>query len=82
MKVYRGVEVQLYTLLLILAVNKGEELASHYDCSGSGKIAPRSHLIRGWVGSRAGLDNLEKRKSLACWESKDSSIQPTAWSLC
>jgi hypothetical protein len=34
----------------------------------SGEIAPRTHWIEGWVGPRAGLDAVEKRKILPCRE--------------
>jgi hypothetical protein len=41
MKVYRGVEVQLHALI-ILAVNEGEQSASHYGHSASGKMPPEA----------------------------------------
>jgi hypothetical protein len=31
--------------------------------------APSTHWIGGWVGPRVGLDAVEKRKILHCWES-------------
>jgi hypothetical protein len=34
-----------------------------------GERAPGSHWIGGWIGPRAGLDAVEKRKSLHCRES-------------
>jgi hypothetical protein len=38
-----------------------------------------SHCIRGWVGSRADLDSVKKRKvSFSCWESNhDTSVVQT-----
>jgi hypothetical protein len=38
------------------------------------EIVPGTHWIGGWVGPRAGLDAMEKRKiSFPCWESNPGS---------
>jgi hypothetical protein len=36
------------------------------ECSASrpGRFTPGTHWIRGWVGPRAGLDNVKKKKNL------------------
>jgi hypothetical protein len=55
MNMYRGVEVQLHALLT-LAVHESEQSALCYGHFTSQKMAPRIHLIRGWVVSSASLD--------------------------
>jgi hypothetical protein len=43
------------------------------------KRAPRTHWIGGWVGPRAGLDVVVKRKTPStCWDSNPPIIQPVA----
>jgi hypothetical protein len=61
MKGYWGVEVPLHTFLTS-ALDGGEWSASH-----PGRFAPRegftgTHWIGGWVGPRAGLDAVGRRK--------------------
>lgn len=38
-------------------------------CFSSREIAPSLHLIGSWVGPRDGLNAVERRKILPCWES-------------
>jgi hypothetical protein len=59
MKVYGRVEVMLHASLA-MALDANEWSASHPDCFTLGK-APGTHWI-GWMGPRAGLDAVEKRK--------------------
>jgi hypothetical protein len=62
----------------VWALDGGERSAS---CSGlftPGEIVPGTHWIEGWVGPRASLDTVEKRKiSCPCQES-NLAIQPIA----
>jgi hypothetical protein len=51
MKVYGGVDAQIHIFLTSALV-------------GGEWSAPGTHLIGGWVGPRAGLDEVEKRKFL------------------
>jgi len=48
-------------VFLISALGGGEGSASHYDCCITGEGAPGAHV--GWVGPRAGLDAVTKRKN-------------------
>jgi hypothetical protein len=61
MKTYGGVDVQIH-VFLTLALVGGE-----WSASRPGRFTPEervsgTHWIRGWVGPRAGLGNMEKRK--------------------
>jgi hypothetical protein len=60
-----------YSYTILTSVLDGSELsASRHDRFTPGGRAPGIHCIGGWVGPRAGLDNVEKRKmSYPCWES-------------
>jgi hypothetical protein len=54
----------------------------HSPCSFTPReAAPRIHCIGGWVGTGAGLDDVEKRK-ISCpyreWNLDSSAIQPAA----
>jgi hypothetical protein len=58
MKVYGGVDVYIHILLtLALVVDEWSALLP-------GRFNPRTHWIGGWVGPRAGLDEMEKRELL------------------
>jgi hypothetical protein len=46
------------------ALDGGEWSASRPDRFTPGEIAPGTHWIGGWVGPRAGLDDMEKWKFL------------------
>jgi hypothetical protein len=61
MKAYGGVDVQSH-IFLTLALTGGEWSASHPCRFNPGERAPGTHWIGGWVGHRAGLNNVEKRK--------------------
>jgi hypothetical protein len=63
MKAYGGVAVQIH-ISLILALAGGEWSASRPGRFTPGERAPGIHWIGGWVGHRAVLDDLEKRKFL------------------
>jgi hypothetical protein len=54
MKAYGGVDVQIH-IFLTLALPWGERSASR-----TGHFTPGTHLIRGWVDLRAGLEDVEK----------------------
>jgi hypothetical protein len=45
-----------------LALDGGEWSASHPSCFTRRERAPGTHWIGGWVGSRASLDTVVKRK--------------------
>jgi hypothetical protein len=67
-----------YTILNI-GTNGGEWSDSRAGRFTSGKIAPGSYCIGRWVGPRAGLDAINKRKSLSPAEKqKPSVVQPVA----
>jgi hypothetical protein len=59
MKAYGGVDVEIH-IFLISALAGGEWSASCPCYFNPGERAPGTH----WMGPRAGLDNMEKRKSL------------------
>jgi hypothetical protein len=54
---------------LTSALDGGEWSASRPCRFAPGKGAPVTHWIGNWVGSRVGLDAVEKRKNLHCRES-------------
>jgi hypothetical protein len=56
--------------LLTWALDGGEWSASRPCRLTPPKRVPDSHWIEGWVVPRAGLDVVEKRKNLHCWDSK------------
>jgi hypothetical protein len=59
MKAYGGVDV-LTHVFLTSAVDGGEWSASLPGRFTPGERAAGTHWIAGWVGSRAGLDDMEK----------------------
>jgi hypothetical protein len=63
MKAYGGMDVQIHIFLTSAPV-RGEWSASRPGRFTDGERAPGTHLIGGWVGLRAGLENVEKRKFL------------------
>jgi hypothetical protein len=63
MKVYAGLDVSIHSFLTSAFVG-GELSASRPDRFTPGERAPGNHWIGGWVGPRAGLDDVEKRKFL------------------
>jgi hypothetical protein len=59
---------------IILTLNGGVRSASLSDRFNIGKIAPGTHWIENYLGPKAGLEAIQKRKIL-CRESKhDSSV--------
>jgi hypothetical protein len=58
MKAYRGVDVQTHIFLTSALV--GGDWSAAWPC----RFTPGTHWIGGWVGPRAGLDYVEKRKFL------------------
>jgi hypothetical protein len=64
MKTYEGVDVQV-KFFLTSALVRGEWSASRPCRFTPGEKAADTHYIGGWVGPRAGLDDVEKRKFLA-----------------
>jgi hypothetical protein len=79
MKACGGVDVWT-RIFLTSALVVGEWAASHPDRVTPGERATGTHWIGGWVGPRAGLDKVEKRKFLPVLESNSdpSVIQPVA----
>jgi hypothetical protein len=63
MKTYGGVDIYIHIFLTSAPVG-GEWSASRPGRFTPGERAPGTHWIGGWVGPRAGLDNVEKRKFL------------------
>jgi hypothetical protein len=63
MKAYGGVDVQI-NVFLTSALVGGEWSVSRPGRFTPEERAPGIHWIGGWVGSRAGLDDMEKRKFL------------------
>jgi hypothetical protein len=63
MKEYGGVDVQIH-IFLTSALAGGECSASRPGRFIPGEGAPRTHWIGGWVDTRAGLDDVKKRKFL------------------
>jgi hypothetical protein len=64
MKTYGWMEVYLHAFLTS-ALDGGELSASSYGSFTPGERVPNTHCIGSWVGSRAGLDAVVKRKILA-----------------
>jgi hypothetical protein len=63
MKAEGGEDVWIHTFLTS-ALDGGEWTASHPGRFTPGERAPGTHWIGGWVGPRADLDDVEKRKFL------------------
>jgi hypothetical protein len=63
MKAYGGVDVQIH-IFLNSALAGGEWSASRPGRFTPGERAPGTHWTGGWVDSRTGLDDVEKRKFL------------------
>jgi hypothetical protein len=61
MKAYGGVDVCIH-IILTSALAGGEWSASRPCRLTPGERVPGTHWIGGWVGPRAGLDDVEKRK--------------------
>jgi hypothetical protein len=63
MMAYGGVDVKIHVFLTSVLVG-GEWSASRPCLFTPEERAPDTHWIKGWVGPRAGLDEVEKRKFL------------------
>jgi hypothetical protein len=63
MKAYGGVPVQIH-IFLTSALVGGEWSASRHRHFDPRERAPGTHWIGGWVGPRASLDDMEKKKFL------------------
>jgi hypothetical protein len=63
MKAYGGVDIQIHVFLTSALVG-GEWSASRPSRFTPGERATGTHWIGGWVGPRAGLDDVGKRKFL------------------
>jgi hypothetical protein len=63
MKEYGGVDVLIH-IFLTAALVRGEWSASRPCRFTPGERAPGTHWVWGWVGPRAGLNDVEKRKFL------------------
>jgi hypothetical protein len=63
MKTYVGVDVQIHVILT--SPLAGDEWSASRPCRFTPRERARGiHWIGGWVGPRAGLDDVEKRKFL------------------
>jgi hypothetical protein len=63
MKAYGGVDIQ--SQVLLTSVLGGGEWSASRPCRfTTGQRAPDTHCRGGWLGPRAGLDEVEKRKLL------------------
>jgi hypothetical protein len=69
MKTYWRVDVQIH-IILTSALVEGEWSASRPDRFTLWERAPSTHWIGDWMGSRAGLDDVEKKKNLAPTETR------------
>jgi hypothetical protein len=63
MNAYGGVDVWIH-IFLTSALAGGEWSVSRPGRFTPGERAPGTHWVGGWVGPRAGLDDVEKRKFL------------------
>jgi hypothetical protein len=72
MKAYRGVDVLIH-IFLTSSLAGGEWSASRTGCFTHG-----TRWIGGWVGPRAGLDDVEKRKflTLPLFEQQGTFLNP------
>jgi hypothetical protein len=82
MKAYGGVDVQSH-LLLTSALGGSEWSASRYGRFTSGERAPCTRSIRGWVGLRTCLDDMQKKEILPYRDSNTdpSTVQPIILSV-
>jgi hypothetical protein len=78
MKTYGGVDVEI-NVFLTSALVGGEWSASRSCRFTPGERAPATHWIVGWVGPRAGLDAVEKKKNV--WPYWDSNSDPSVVKL-
>jgi hypothetical protein len=60
MKAYGGVDVQIH-IFLTSALVGGEWSTSRPGSFTPGEEAPRTHCIAGWLGPRAGLDDVKRK---------------------
>jgi hypothetical protein len=63
MKTFGGVDILIH-VFLTSALVEGEWSASRPCRFTIGESVPSTHWVGGWVGPRAGLDDVEKRKFL------------------
>jgi hypothetical protein len=76
MKAYGGVDVQIHAFLTSVLVG-GEPAASLPGHLTPGERAPGTNWIGGWVGSRTGLDDIEKRENVPLASNSDPLlVQP------
>jgi hypothetical protein len=68
MKMYRGVDVQIHIFLTSALTEVSGQLHAPTALprvkGTTGERVPGTHWLGGWVGPRAGLDDVEKRKIL------------------
>jgi hypothetical protein len=65
MKTYGEVDVEIQFFWPRHKLEVSGQLHAPSALSPPGKEPPGTHWTRGWLGPRAGLDNMEKRKFLA-----------------
>jgi hypothetical protein len=75
MKANGGMDAEIH-IFLTLALVGGEWWASHPSHVNPGERAPSTHLIGGWVGRRADLDDVERRKFLTLLELEIHHCRP------
>jgi hypothetical protein len=66
---WRHMEEWRYSPIILDLGNRYKWLGTRPSHITSGEIAPSAKSIGGWVGPRAGLDAVEKRKNFPCRES-------------
>jgi hypothetical protein len=79
MKTYGGVDVYIHVFFTSALVG-GEWSASRPGRFTPGEGAAGTHCIRGWVGPRTGLEDVERRKFCPYLDSNSdpSAVQPVA----
>jgi hypothetical protein len=77
MQVYEGDHVEIHISLTLVLV-AGEWSVSRPDRFTPGERAPSTHSTGGWVGPRAGLDNMQNRIFLTLLGLNPSVVQPIA----
>jgi hypothetical protein len=79
MKAYGGVDIYIH-IFINIGLTAGEWSTSHPSSFTTREKAPGTHWIGGWVGPRAGLDDMDKRKFLTLprLELRPLVVQPVA----
>jgi len=76
MRTYEGVELWLHASLL--APYRSEWSASCPGCFTPKERAPGTHCVQGWMGSRASMDTMAKKKIPTPAGNQTLFVQPAA----